>query len=75
MATFHYEDLSVKDMFINIRHNCAFQENSKNVFVNKVYVPEFYTLKFLIKKETMVAQIAAVSVSPTFYSGKSYVKN
>ena len=62
-------------MFINIRHNCAFQENSKNVFVNKVYVPEFYTLKFLIKKETMVAQIAAVSVSPTFYSEKSYVKN
>ena len=42
-------------MFINIRQNCTFQENSK-------------TLKFLTQKETMVMQISAESPSPNFHS-------
>ena len=61
-------------MFIKIRHNCAFQENSKNVFVSNFCAPELYTLKFLTQKEAMVTQISAASSSPNFHSGKSYVK-
>ena len=42
--------------------------------MNNFYVTELYTLKFLTQKETMVTQITAVSPSPNFHSGKSYVK-
>ena len=66
---------SEMDMFINIRHNCAFQEKLKKVFfVNNFCVPELYTLKFLIQKETMPMQISAASPSADFHSGRNYVK-
>ena len=59
-------------MFINIRHNCAFQENPK-VFYN-FCVSELYIFKVLTQKEIMVTQISAASPSPNFHWGKSYVK-
>ena len=64
------------DMLINIRHNCAFQENSIFFifFVHGFYVPELYTLKLLTQKETKVMQISAASPSPNSHSRKSYVK-
>ena len=40
-------------MFINVRHNCAFQENSKKKkkkFGNNFCAPELYTLKFITRK-------------------------
>ena len=62
------------DMFINIRHNYAFQENSKTVFVNKFCVLELQAMKFLTQKEPMITQILAASPSPNFNSRKSYFK-
>ena len=57
-------------MFINIRHNRAFQENlKKNFFANNFLVPELYTLKFLTQKEPMVMEIFAALPSQ-----KSYIK-
>ena len=47
----------------------------KKFFVNNFCMPELYTLKFLIQKETMVMQTSPASPSPNFDSGKSYVKN
>ena len=61
-------------MFINIRHNCAFQENSNTVCVNKFCVLEPQTMKFLTQKEPMITQIFAALPSPNFNSGKSYFK-
>ena len=61
-------------MFINIRQNCAFQENSKKFYTNKFCVPELYTWKFLKQKDTMIMQISVASSSPNFHSVKSYVK-
>ena len=42
--------------------------------MNSFCVTEFYALKFLKQKETMFTQIPALSPSPNFHSGKSYVK-
>ena len=61
-------------MFIYIRHNCAFQGNSKKKIVNNFCVLELQTLKFLTQKETMVMQLSAASPSLNFHSGKSPVK-
>ena len=56
------------------RHNRAFQEKSKKVFMNNFCVPELQISRFLTQKETMIIQIFAASPSPNFHSGKSYVK-
>ena len=45
-----------EDMFINIRHICALQENSKKLFVNNFGVPELF---LLTQEETMVKKISA----------------
>ena len=58
-------------MFINMRHNCPFQEK---FLMNNFNVPELETLRFLTEKETMVTQMSAASPSPLFHSEKSYVK-
>ena len=51
------------------------KKTEKKFLVNNFCMPELYTLKFLIQKETMVMQTSAASPSPNFNSGKSYVKN
>ena len=61
-----------KDMFIHIRHYCAFQENSKNVFCECLLCTS--TLDISHTEGTMVMQISAASPSPNFHSGKSYAK-
>ena len=60
-----FVDIGYEKMFINIRHNCALQENSKKVSLNSFFVPGL--------KETLVIQLSPSLLSPNFHSGKTYV--
>ena len=64
-------------MFITIRHNCAFRENSKKkkFFVNNFRVQEFQALKFFAQKETTITQLSAASPSQIVIQERVMLKN
>ena len=51
-----------------------FQEKEKKFFLKKFCISELQRLKFLTQKETVVTQISTASLSPNFYSQKSYLR-
>ena len=57
-----------KDMFINIRPNCAFKKTQKALFVNNFCVPKLQTLKFLTQKEPICIEGTKGSISISKFS-------